>query len=195
MANLVKLSHGAGVGHLSESLRLLTTALRDHSFEVVPYTFDYMKEQELTGKKRPPNKFDSLVEEWQSNLIKEDDENYILAGKSMGGRVATQLTHLSSVKGVICFGFPFYPAGKQEKHRLSFLENMECPCLIIQGTRDTMGNFDWVNSQSLPKNVEVVWVDGADHDFKRLKKHNKSIEETMSELAITVHEWVKKTFK
>ena len=109
----------------------------------------------------------------------------------MGGRVATQLSHLSMVKGVVCFGFPFYPVGKPEKNRLSFLEKLETPCLIIQGTRDKLGSYDWVSQQSLPSNVDILWVESADHDFKTLKKYNRSIEDTILELATNTHYWLK----
>ncbi len=94
------------------------------------------------------------------------------------------------VKGVVCFGFPFYPAGKPEKHRLSFLENLTAPCLIIQGTRDQLGSLEWVSRQTLPSNVEIIWIEGADHDFKTLKKYNRSIDDTISEISAHTKNWL-----
>ncbi|MGR0279771.1 alpha/beta family hydrolase [Marinomonas dokdonensis] len=182
------LSHGAGAGHSSSFMAQFNQVLAEQFNTVIKaYTFDYMLQQELTGKRRPPPRFPLLVSEWQSHIL--SGQNHLLIGKSMGGRVATQLTKIDGVKGVVCIGFPFYPAGKPEKHRLAFLEALEVPCLVIQGSRDQMGNYDWVSQQSLPNQVDLVWVEGADHDFKRLKKQNISQLETLQELALIIADW------
>lgn len=190
----IYLAHGAGAGHSNHFLKLLCDALSAQNQQpVVPVTFSYMKEQECSGRKKPPPRFTTLIPEY-SNYV-ENEAVCIVAGKSMGGRVATQLSHLPMVKAVVCFGFPFYPVGKPEKHRLSFLSELKSPCLIIQGTRDQLGSYEWVNQQSLPANVEIIWVEGADHDFKTLKKYNKSLENTVLELTIHTKNWLKKNIK
>jgi predicted alpha/beta-hydrolase family hydrolase len=185
------LAHGAGAGHQNAFLKQLSNAISElRQQEVTPVTFSYMKEQEQTGRRRPPPRFHSLVPEFATSI--EQEEACIVAGKSMGGRVATQLSDLPMVKGIVCFGFPFYPQRKQEKNRLSFLDNLQVPCLIIQGTRDQLGSYEWVSQQTLPINVEIVWVEGADHDFKTLKKQNQSLSETISEVAKITHNWLNK---
>ena len=183
------LAHGAGAGHENAFLQQLNHSIsKKMSKAVVPVTFSYMEEQEKTGKKRPPPRFPKLIPEFESHIAHE--ECCVVAGKSMGGRVATQLSTLPQVKGVVCFGFPFYPAGKPEKNRLGFLSDLNVPCLIIQGTRDALGNYDWVTKQTLPECVKVVWVEGADHDFKTLKKQNKDVSETINDLANITYEWL-----
>ncbi|MBR7888426.1 dienelactone hydrolase family protein [Marinomonas sp. A79] len=185
------LAHGAGAGHQSAFLTRLSKALSSiNGLRVTPLTFGYMKDQEITGKKRPPPKFPTLIPEFEHAIT--DEQSCIIAGKSMGGRVATQVSHLPSVKAIVCFGFPFYPVGKPEKHRLAFLEHLEKPCLIIQGTRDKLGAFEWVSMQALPELVKIVWIEGADHDFKVLKKYNKSEQEIVNELASVVESWLEK---
>ena len=183
------MAHGAGAGHSNSFLKLLCSALSEQiQQDVIPVTFSYMKEQEQNHKRRPPPRFHTLVPEY-SNYI-EKEEACIVAGKSMGGRVATQLSHLSMVKGIVCFGFPFYPQGKPDKNRLPFLDGLKVPCLIIQGTRDQLGSYDWVNQQTLPHNVEIVWVEGADHDFRTLKKQNINLSETIATLAEITQHWL-----
>jgi len=183
------LAHGAGAGHSNEFLNALGVAISTQiNQEIIPVTFAYMKEQQITSKKRPPPPFKNLVPEFADHI--QNEEACIVAGKSMGGRVATQLSSSSKVKGIVCFGFPFYPAGKPEKNRLSFLDDLQAPCLIIQGTRDQLGSYDWVNQQSLPENVKIIWVEGADHDFKTLKKQNQSISDTILSLAEITHNWI-----
>jgi predicted alpha/beta-hydrolase family hydrolase len=183
------IAHGAGAGHNNPFLKRLCVKISEQrKHTIIPVTFSYMQEQEQSGKRRPPPRFNTLIPEY-SDLIKHE-QACIVGGKSMGGRVATQLTELAMVKAVICFGFPFYPAGKPEKNRLSFLSELQVPCLIIQGTRDQLGSYEWVNQQSLPNLVEIIWVEGADHDFKTLKKHGKTINNTISELATSTHNWL-----
>ncbi|KZN13201.1 alpha/beta family hydrolase [Marinomonas sp. TW1] len=183
------LAHGAGAGHQSDFLTQLQQRLQSASSILVsPMTFDYMSQQEATRKRRPPPQFKTLVAEYENRISSETA--CIVSGKSMGGRVATQLSKHEQVKAIVCYGFPFYPPRKPEKHRLLFLEGLEKPCLIIQGTRDPLGNLDWVSQQVLPSNVEIHWVDGADHDFKVLKKYNKTQNEVIEEIAQLTIEWL-----
>lgn len=183
------LAHGAGAGHQNDFLTQLCDAItstRQHP--VIPVTFEYMKQQEVLGKKRPPPRFETLIPEFCQVIQRE--QACVVAGKSMGGRVATQLSHLPMVKGIVCYGFPFYPVGKPEKHRLSFLNDVQVPCLIIQGTRDPLGHFDWVSRQVLPDNIDILWIEGADHDFKTLKKYNKSIADNIRQIALETDKWL-----
>lgn len=190
MANLpFYLAHGAGAGHSNAFLNALGVAISEQmNQDIIPVTFTYMEEQESTAKKRPPPPFKRLVPEF-ANRIK-NEHACIVAGKSMGGRVATQLSDLPMVKAVVCFGFPFYPAGKPEKNRLSFLNGLQVPCLIIQGTRDQLGSYDWVSKQSLQDNIKIIWIEGADHDFKTLKKQNQNSSDTISNLADITKNWL-----
>ncbi|MBJ7554008.1 alpha/beta family hydrolase [Marinomonas spartinae] len=189
----IYLAHGAGVGHKnSDFLQRISQQLGEKGCPVIPVTFAYMQEQEATGKKRPPPRFDTLIPEFADYLSVSDP--LIVAGKSMGGRVATQLTSDNRVKGVICFGFPFHPPGKPEKHRLAFLEAVDVPCLIIQGTRDVFGKPTWVLEQKLNKNIEIMWVEGADHDFKTLKKQAITQDEVVSKVASMVKSWLSEKF-
>jgi uncharacterized protein len=183
------MAHGAGVGHSSLFFEQFSAALcRTLNVQYRPMTFEYMKKMESTGTKRPPNKLSDLVIEF--NTVIEHSGEVIVAGKSMGGRVAAQCTQHPNVRGVICLGFPFYPAGKPEKHRLAFLNNMQCPCLIIQGTRDALGNKAWVSEQALPQNITVKWIDGADHDFHVLKSLNRCDQDVMNEMTRIIHNWI-----
>lgn len=185
------LAHGAGAGHHNDFLIQLSAAISEQRKQsVLPVTFSYMKEQEHSLKKRPPPRFVTLVPEYRHYI--KHEEACVVAGKSMGGRVATQLSHLPMVKAIVCFGFPFYPAGKPEKNRLSFLSDLNVPCLIIQGTRDQLGGYDWVSQQDIPENVDVVWIEGADHDFKTLKKYNRNVSDTVTQIAKITHQWLVK---
>ena len=189
------MAHGAGTGHDSDFLKSFGAAFcRSEKLQYVPVTFKYMKDIRSTGKRRPPPKFTSLVEEYLELVCKVQKGNLnIIAGKSLGGRLATQLSAESFVSGIVCFGFPFYQQGKPEKHRLSFLEKLEKPCLIFQGTRDAFGRPECVNKQELPDCVTIHWIEGADHDFELLKSQKKTCEQTIEEMVYILNQWIKKT--
>ena len=62
----------------------------------------------------------------------------------MGGRIATHLAAqgLDSLAGVVCFGYPLHPPGKGDdptRSRLSELEAVQVPTLVVQGERDPFG--------------------------------------------------------
>jgi predicted alpha/beta-hydrolase family hydrolase len=185
------MAHGAGLGHTGGFLdKFAVTFCRTKKMNYLPLTFDYMTQMAFTGKRRPPTRFPQLVDEYKATLSKEAKKaSIIVAGKSMGGRVASQLSSDERVAGIVCLGFPFYQQGKPEKHRLAFLEDVEKPCLIIQGTRDAMGKPDWVKQQSLNSNITLHWFEGADHDFNILKSIGKSQEQVMEEITQIIHDW------
>ena len=186
------MAHGAGLGHSGGFLnRFAVTFCRTHKINYIPLTFDYMKQVEATDKRRPPPKFAQLVDEFEAflNPIAEK-ASIIVAGKSMGGRVATQLSADPRVAGIVCLGFPFHQQGKPEKHRLSFLQDVQKPCLIIQGTRDAFGKPDWVQQHTLNKNIKVHWFEGADHDFSVLKSTGKNQEQVMNEINQIISNWL-----
>lgn len=190
------MAHGAGLGHSGGFLdKFAVTFCRTNKMNYFPFTFDYMSQIEATGKRRPPNRFPQLVEEYKMALdVEADNASIIVAGKSMGGRVATQLSNDEKVAAIICLGFPFYQQGKPEKHRLSFLQEINKPCLIIQGTRDAFGKPDWVKKQDLHTNIKVHWFDGADHDFNMLKSHNKSQDQVMLDINEIIKSWIDSGF-
>lgn len=185
----VYMAHGASAGHQSIFLtKLAATICRNISTNYTSVTFDYMKEIERSGRRRPPAKFNVLVDEYRNEI--DLTAPSIVCGKSLGGRVATQCTDFNNVKGIVCFGFPFYPQGKKEKHRLAFLDALTVPCLILQGTRDALGNKEWVTQQALPDHVTVSWVEGADHDFKVLKSIGMNQDDVIADLVARMNKWL-----
>ncbi|CUB03992.1 Predicted hydrolase of the alpha/beta-hydrolase fold [Marinomonas fungiae] len=173
------LLHGSGAGHQSDFLTRFKACLEaDLNIQIEPITLEYMKDMEHTGTKRPPPRLPKLVEEVAASL--DRNEPMILLGKSMGSRIIAELCQTHNVKACIALGFPFYPAKKPEKHRLINLASSEnVPYLILQGTRDALGDRVWVSQQQLPSNIDIQWIEGADHDFHVLKRYNKSPDQVM----------------
>lgn len=91
-----------------------------------------------------------------------------LLGHSAGGLVATQAESAPSVRGTVCFGYPFkHPDRREEPHRTAHLPHLAKPCLIIQGRRDAYGRPDEVTRYRLSPAIQLHAID-ADHDYEDL---------------------------
>lgn len=176
------LLHGAGAGHQSAFLADFKGQFEQQSgLSLAPITLAYMRQIETTGARRPPPAINKLVQEVQQMI--DPNEPIILIAKSMGCRISAELCKSHKVLACIALGFPFYPAKKPEKHRLAHLDaSQPVPYLVLQGTRDSLGSPEWVTQQTLPANVHMHWIEGADHDFKALKRYNRSAEDILQEL-------------
>ena len=163
------LAHGAGAPMDSPFMTQLAAALSTRGIKVVRFEFPYMAARREDGRKRPPNPM-PVLEQCMRELAAEISGPLFLGGKSMGARVASQLAAEVGAAGFICFGYPFHPPGKPERTRIEHLQQITCPGLIVQGTRDPFGKPEEVAGYGLPGNVRVHWLASGDHDFKPLKR-------------------------
>ncbi|MGI1678355.1 MAG: alpha/beta hydrolase [Cellvibrionaceae bacterium] len=188
-------AHGAGAPMDAVFMNSFSAGLAENGIGVVRFEFPYMAQRRHGGSKRPPNKQDVLVDAWKQIIpqLFQDPKfrgvnSFFLGGKSMGGRMATlalnEILELSTeiqtkVKGVVCLGYPFHPSGKPEKLRTEHLPALKKPLLVIQGTRDALGNREEVASYILGDNTNIEWLEDGDHDFKPRKKSGYTHEEHM----------------
>jgi predicted alpha/beta-hydrolase family hydrolase len=63
----------------------------------------------------------------------------ISGGRSSGARVACRTATAAAARAVLCLAFPLHPPGRPEKSRLSELEAVSVPTLVVQGERDPFG--------------------------------------------------------
>src|SRR6185295_8584036 len=65
-----------------------------------------------------------------------------IGGKSMGGRIATQVAAADSqlpLAGLVLLGYPLHPPGKPTERRDKHLPSIGRPMLFVQGARDAFG--------------------------------------------------------
>ena len=67
------------------------------------------------------------------------EQPLLCGGRSAGARVACRTAAGTGAAGVLCLAFPLHPPGRPEKTRLSELEAVELPVLIVQGESDPFG--------------------------------------------------------
>lgn len=164
------LAHGAGAPMDSEFMNVMAEGLSARRIDVWRFEFPYMAERRQSGKKRPPNRQPELLQCWRKAIqeasIAEPTLPLLVGGKSLGGRMASLVANDPGVAGLVCLGYPFHPVSKPEKTRLEPLQAVTVPTLIVQGTRDSLGSQEEVGSYNLPDELDWLWLEDGDHDFK-----------------------------
>jgi predicted alpha/beta-hydrolase family hydrolase len=176
--NLIILAHGAGAPMDSSFMEELAEALEAQQIACVRFEFPYMQKRREDGKKRPPDRQPVLLEHFRTVLEQVRAEvgpdcRVLIGGKSMGGRMASLLASEDSggIDGVVCYGYPFHAPGKTDKWRVDHLPEVQCPLMVIQGTRDPFGKRQEVQERGAIAGLSrLVWLEGGNHDFQPLKK-------------------------
>jgi predicted alpha/beta-hydrolase family hydrolase len=186
---VVILSHGAGMPMDHEYLNKISTALAALGLKVVRFEFPYMSERRVIGKKKFPDKMPVLeqcffeVIDYVRKYHMAEGAPLYLAGKSLGGRVATLVADQAMVKAVFVLGYPFHPIGKPEKLRVEHLSTINTPVYIFQGERDKFGCKEEVVNYLLGKKVSVHWLGDGDHDLVPRVRSGFSFEQHLSMLS------------
>jgi len=175
----VILTHGAGASSDSSFHSYFTEKLVELRYRVVRFDFPYMEQRSTTGRKRPPDKEDVLLETWRTVIREYDAERVVIGGKSMGGRIASMIADEMNVKGLVCFGYPFHPSGKPDKLRIDHLQDLQTPSLFLQGDRDKFGNREEVESYPLSESIKLHWVPDGDHGFSPRKSSGRVLNQNM----------------
>lgn len=166
-------AHGAGVMMDAPWMTTMAKGLARCGFGVVRFEFPYMQKRRKDGRRRPPDRMPQLVQ-CMLDVIQEasarwPDKPIILAGKSMGGRVALHCSRFTPCRAVVVFGYPFHPRGDAGRVRLELLREICAPVLIVQGERDPFGRREEVTTYAMDPSVDIRWLPAADHDFRPLK--------------------------
>jgi predicted alpha/beta-hydrolase family hydrolase len=181
----VVLAHGAGAMMDTPFMDAMASGLAVTGLRVARFEFPYMAKRRADGKRRGPDRKPVLLETWREVVTQlEPAGRLIIGGKSMGGRIASELAAGDAaelgISGVACLGYPFHPAGKPEKLRTEHLRAFPIPLLIVQGERDTLGNRAEVEGYDLDKSIEFVWLPDGDHSFKPRKKSGHTEAENLA---------------
>lgn len=180
--NRLILAHGAGAPMDSPFMDFFAEKLGSDDLHVIRFEFEYMRRRRAEGTKRPPDRQPKLLDCWQQVISDwSDGARLFIGGKSMGGRMASLIADEAGVSGLICLGYPFYAPGKQDKPRVEHLVELKTPTLIVQGTRDTMGNLEAVPSYDLSSNIRLNWLEDGDHSFKPRKASGRTEEQNWRE--------------
>jgi len=129
------LGHGAGGGVQARDLVAAAGAALAEDFSVVLVEQPYR----VAGRKSPAPAA-QLDAAWTAVVEHLAPTGVLVTGgRSAGARVACRTAAATGAAGVLCLAFPVHPPGKPEKSRLSELDDVSVPVLVVQGMSDPFG--------------------------------------------------------
>jgi len=166
------LAHGAGAGHDSAFMVEFASALAARGVECVTFNFLYTEQ-----RRRAPDPPAVLEACWLAVAAAVRDRirsrPLFIGGKSMGGRIASQVAARQEaaaldLRGLVFLGYPLHPPGRPTQLRVAHWPSVRQPALFVQGTRDTFGAPDELRAH-LPlygARADLLVVEGGDHSLK-----------------------------
>jgi uncharacterized protein len=133
------LGHGAGGGVGARDLQAAADAAAAERFSVALVEQPYR----VAGRRSaaPAAQLDAawiaVVAELRRGALRRVP--LITGGRSAGARVACRTAEATGAIAVLCLAFPVHPPGRPEKSRLSELDGVAVPVLVIQGESDPFG--------------------------------------------------------
>lgn len=191
----VIVAHGAGNDMDTPLVVSFAEGLCAAGYPALRFNFLYKEE----GRKAPDRQ-EVLVRTWGAvfahagQLLAGKVDSWVAAGKSMGGRVASQMVAegLLPVDGLIFLGYPLHPADDPGRLRDSHLYGIEVPMLFFAGTRDPLCSLPKLKDvlERLRASRELVTIEGGDHSFHVPKALHRQEEEILSEITGKAVEWL-----
>jgi hypothetical protein len=167
---MVLLAHGAANTMDHPLLVYLCRELARSGFLCLRFNFPYSE----AGRSKPDSQT-TLEATWRRVLeyVKTDPgiapRRVVAAGKSLGGRVASQMAAagLLAVDGLIFYGYPLHPPGRKDTLRDAHLAAIQAPMLFFAGTRDPFCDLDLMRPvcRRLKDRATLEIIDGGDHSF------------------------------
>lgn len=165
------LGHGAGSNQLSGFMRLFAAGLAERGLDAMTFNFIYMEQGRGAPDQKPKlEACYSAVIDAASKHRKLKGNVLIIGGKSMGGRIASQVAAAGDerIKGLVFLGYPLHPPGQPQKLRTDHWPSIKAPMLFVQGTRDAFGTPDEINPflKKLKLKATIYVVETGDHSLK-----------------------------
>jgi hypothetical protein len=192
-SNAVILAHGAGNDMTHPFMSYFHHAFAEAGLLSIKFNFPYTEQ----GRKAP-DRAALLEQTWRAihDAVTRDalaPNRLFLAGKSMGGRVASlAVANGLECAGLIFLGYPLHPPKQPEKTRTEHWAAIHCPALFLEGTRDSLCDLALLKSSLplLPGPVTLKVIEGGDHSFKVPKSLQRSQASVFEDMSTTAVDWM-----
>jgi predicted alpha/beta-hydrolase family hydrolase len=177
-------------------MQRMARGLGSRGIDVVTFNFAYTE-----AKRKRPDSNDVLEACWVSVLEAaraQPDVNHdriFLGGKSMGGRIASQVAaagKAGDIRGLVFLGYPLHPPSAPDKLRSAHLPRVPAPMLFVQGTRDAFGSDKELAPivETLAPGSRIFPVEHGDHSFAVPKKAGVKQEDVYERILDVVAEFI-----
>ena len=190
------LGHGAGAGQRSGFMVDFARALAALGIQTVTFNFLYTEQH-----RRIPDRGPALEACYRAVImairasVADAKRALFIGGKSMGGRIATQVAAGDPglpIAGLVLLGYPLHPPGRPAERRDKHLPAVGRPMLFVQGSRDAFGTpaeLEPVLAHLHPAPTLHV-VSGGDHSLKLGKKDPAAQTAAYDDAQRTIAEWL-----
>jgi predicted alpha/beta-hydrolase family hydrolase len=191
------LGHGAGAGQHSAFMTDAARGLAGHGLDIVTFNFLYTEQ----GRRIPDRKlvlmlcYRAVIETIRARVGLE--RHLFIGGKSMGGRIATEVAAADpglSIAGLVLLGYPLHPPGRPDQMREGHLPSIARPMLFVQGSRDAFGLPTEIAAvaQRLSPPPTCHVVAGGDHSFKIAKRNPAAQAAVDEDVRRVIVAWVRR---
>ena len=190
------LAHGAGAGQRSSFMVDFATALSSLGLDVVTFNFPYIEQRRRIPDRAPVLEacFRDLVAAVRREVASAR-QLLCIGGKSMGGRIASQVAATDAalpISGLVLLGYPLHPPGRPLQRRDKHLGTVGRPMIFVQGTRDAFGTPDELTPilRTLEPPPTLHTVAGGDHSFKLPRKDPAGQQQVYASIQRAIAAWV-----
>jgi predicted alpha/beta-hydrolase family hydrolase len=190
------LAHGAGAGQSSPFMVGFAQALAGLGVDVVTFNFLYSEQRRRIPDRTPQLEacYRAVIDR-VSEAVASATGGLFVGGKSMGGRIATQVAAEDAnlrLGGLVLLGYPLHPPGKPNQRRDKHLAAIRRPMFFAQGSRDAFGTPAElaVALESLSPRPVVHVVSGGDHSFKIPKQTAQDQASVYANIQQTIVTWM-----
>lgn len=193
------LAHGAGAGQRHPFMVAAAEAIAGLGVDVVTFNFLYTEQKRRVPDRAPllESCYRRVVEQVRID-VPSARRGLVIGGKSMGGRIATQLAAGDAalpIEGVVLLGYPLHPPGRPDQRRDAHLPSVRHPMLFVQGTRDTFGTVNEMEPVvATLERATLHPVEGGDHSFKLARKNPDAQAAVYEDVNRTVAAWIYRLF-
>jgi predicted alpha/beta-hydrolase family hydrolase len=191
------LGHGAGAGQRSTFMVDFARAISALGVDVITFNFPYTEQRRRIPDRAPVLEacYRAVIASVHAQLPAAKRALFI-GGKSMGGRIATQVAAADStlpIAGLVLLGYPLHPPGRPTERRDKHLPAVGRPMLFVQGARDAFGTPAEIAPvvEAIGPSASIHIVSGGDHSLKIARKDPAAQAAVYDDVQRTIVEWMR----
>ena len=191
------LGHGAGAGQRSTFMVDFARAISALGVDVITFNFPYTEQRRRIPDRAPVLEacYRAVIASVHAQLPAAKRALFI-GGKSMGGRIATQVAAADAtlpIAGLVLLGYPLHPPGRPTERRDKHLPAVGRPMLFVQGARDAFGAPAELAPivETIGPSATIHVVAGGDHSLKLARKDPAPQAAAYDDVQRTMVEWMR----